>query len=124
MADIAFILCNLMTTAFLLFGLFFLFVGSLGLVKLPDLYNRIHAASKCVTLGITGLLIAAGIGLCLNPEANPVYVVSKVILIIAFQFIASPVGAHLIAKAAHLDRIKKYEKTIADELDEDRAKVQ
>ena len=118
------IIANLLTVAFLLFGLFFLFVGALGLVKLPDLYNRIHAASKCITLGISGLLIAAAIGLSISPHADPIHIITKVILVIIFQFVASPVSAHLLGKAAHLDRAPKYPRTVTDELDEDRSKVQ
>lgn len=124
MQDIPFIITNLLTTAFLLFGLFFLFVGGLGLVKLPDLYNRIHAASKCVTLGISGLLIASALSLSLAPDAEPIHIITKVILVIIFQFVASPVGAHLLGKAAHLDGAEKYSDTITDELAEDRERVQ
>lgn len=123
MQDIPAIITNLLTVACLLFGLFFLFVGGLGLVKLPDLYNRIHAASKCVTLGISGFLIAAALGLSLAPDAQPIHIITKVVLVIIFQFVASPVGAHLLGKAAHLDGAHKYRDTITDELAEDREKV-
>jgi multicomponent Na+:H+ antiporter subunit G len=123
MHDILLILAHILTLAFLLFGLFFMFVGALGLVKLPDLYNRIHAASKCITLGISGLLLAAAIGLSLTPDAQPLHIITKAGLVILFQFIASPVSAHLLAKAAHLDRAPKYPDTITDELEEDRALV-
>jgi len=112
----------LMMVAFLLFGLFFLTVGAYGLVKLPDFYNRMHAASKCMTLGITGLLIAAAIGLSMNPDADPLHVVTKAGLVIIFLYIASPVGAHLITKAAHLDGAAKHANTLHDDLAEDQAK--
>jgi len=123
MSDTVHMILCLMVVAFMLFGLFFLGVGAFGLVKLPDFYNRMHAASKCMTLGITGILIAAAIGLSMNPDANPVHIVTKVLLVIVFQYIAAPVGAHLLTKAAHLDGAAKHVDTHHDALAEDRSKV-
>jgi len=102
----------------LVFGLFFMLVAAVGLVRLPDIYHRMHAATKGVTLGIAGMLFAAGIALCALTDESPVAVFTKVLLVILFQFVANPVGAHLLAKAAHLDRAPKWPGTLSDELDE------
>jgi multicomponent Na+:H+ antiporter subunit G len=79
----------------LVFGTFFMVAGSIGLARMPDLYCRMHAASKCVTLGISGLLIAAIIHL------GSTEVTLKAILAILFQFLTTPVSAHMIARAAY-----------------------
>src|SRR5688500_1457863 len=50
---------NVLTTVTLLVGLFFLLVGALGVLRMPDVYLRMIAASKCITLGITGMLLAS-----------------------------------------------------------------
>ncbi len=113
---------DLLTVAALLFGLFFITVGAVGLWRLPDFYHRVHAASKGVTLGLTGLLIAAMFGLCMHEEASVINIVTRVVLVILFQFVANPVGAHLLAKAAHQDGCPKWEGTLSDDLEEDLAR--
>lgn len=114
---------DVVSIAFFIFGLFFMSVGALGLIRLPDFYNRMHAATKCVTLGITGLLIGGAIVLAQDAHANPIGIITTVALVIVFQFIANPVGAHLLAKAAHLDGCPTGKETLDDELAEDRDTV-
>ncbi len=111
---------DLATVFFLLTGLFFMFVGALGIVRLPDLYHRMHAATKSVTLGITGLLIAAALALSLIEGASHTAIATRVVLVILFQFIANPVGAHLLAKAAHQTGCQPWSGTLSDDFDKDR----
>lgn len=96
-------------------GLFFMFVGVLGVLRLPDAYSRMHAASKCTTLGLTGMLIAAGLHLW------TLDVVAKSATVIIFTYIATPIGAHLLAKAAHHGKLPQWDRTLSDELAEDKA---
>lgn len=118
---------NLLACASLLFGLFFLFVGALGIFRLPDAYNRMHAASKSITLGIVSLLLAAVLALSVPDgdfdRGEAIVAITKAILVIAFQFIAAPVASHMLAKGAHLDGLKQYERGCGDELTEDRART-
>lgn len=123
---------DILTIAALLFGLFFMFIGALGLWRLPDLYNRMHAGSKCITLGITGMLLA---GVChfarleagglleqTDEGMSPaVAAATKAALVIIFQFVAAPVAAHMLARAAHIDGVKAWHGTVADELAADEA---
>jgi len=106
---------NLVGTAAILFGTFFLVVGAIGVARFPDAYHRLHATSKCTTLGITGLLIAA----CFTIGGVPI--VSKSIAVIALTIMANPLGAHLLAKAAHHAKLPKWKGTLSDELAEDKA---
>jgi len=92
----------------LAFGLFFMFVGVLGVLRLPDAYSRMHAASKCTTLGLTGMLIAAGLHLW------TLDVVAKSVTVIIFTYIATPIGAHLLAKAAHHGKLPQWDRTLSD----------
>jgi len=75
-------------------GSFFLTVGTLGLLKLPDVYNRMHATTKATTLGTSSMLLAAftyfGAGSGFTALIG-----------IAFLFTTAPTGAHLISRAAH-----------------------
>jgi multicomponent Na+:H+ antiporter subunit G len=125
---------NLITAATLLAGLFFLLTGALGVWRLPDLYHRMIASSKCITLGITGMLLASVVHLAVlartpqadgqapPPSTSVVAVGTKAILVIVFQFIAAPVGAFVLARAAHQDNVPKWAGTLGDELAEDNAK--
>jgi multicomponent Na+:H+ antiporter subunit G len=82
---------------FLLFaGLFFLFVGTLGLIRLPDLYTRMHATSKCDTLGTALILLALMTQIGIYTE------VVKLALIWAFIWTINPLVAHVIGHIAYL----------------------
>ena len=112
-------LLDLLTVGFLLFGLFFMSVGALGILRMPDVYHRMHAATKGVTLGIVGMLLAGAFPLIMNESASPFRIITVIALVILFQFVANPVGAHMLAKAGHLDGCAKWDRTLSDELEED-----
>ncbi|MBL1218226.1 MAG: hypothetical protein D8M59_12115 [Planctomycetes bacterium] len=97
----------------LLAGMFFLFVGAVGIVRFPDAYNRLHASSKCSTLGLLGLVLAAIF------HVGTLAVATKGLLTVLFAFVATPVGSHILAKAAHMDLLKQWPGTLSDELAED-----
>jgi len=75
-------------------GLFFLFVGTVGLLRLPDVFNRLHATTKCDTLG-AGLIL---LSLALQSTAA---VGIRLILLALFILITNPTAAHAIARAAY-----------------------
>jgi multicomponent Na+:H+ antiporter subunit G len=78
----------------LLLGAVLTFVAALGLFRLPDLYTRMHAASKAGTAGSGLLLLAVAL------QSADVATWVKCLLAIAFFFLTAPVSAHLLAKAA------------------------
>ncbi|MFP4057036.1 MAG: monovalent cation/H(+) antiporter subunit G [Candidatus Brocadiia bacterium] len=104
------------TLAYLLIGvgLFFDLFGAIGLVRLPDVYNRIQAATKCVTLGtcfiLAGVLVYSGI------SALGV----KALLCALFVVLTSPTGAHAIARGAHLSGVPLWEGSVTDRYREKR----
>jgi multicomponent Na+:H+ antiporter subunit G len=89
MADAATILCAVLLVA----GAAFALIAALGLLRLPDLLTRMHAASKAGTAGSGLLLIAAAIHL------GDWQVWLKAFAAIAFFVLTAPVSAHLLAKA-------------------------
>lgn len=107
------IIANLLAAICVLAGLFFFLVGAIGIVRFPDAYNRLHASSKCSTLGLLGLLLGVIF------HVGTLGIVTKAILTMAFAFVANPVGSHILAKAAHMDGLKQWHKTLSDELAED-----
>ncbi len=89
-------------------GVAFDLFGCLGLFRLPDIYNRLQAATKCVTLGTC--LILAGTAF-LAPDGA---IVGKALLCIVFVVLTSPVGAHALARAAHRSGIALWRKSVVD----------
>jgi multicomponent Na+:H+ antiporter subunit G len=85
---------DVLSSLLILAGLFFYLAGSIGLLRLPDLYSRLHALTKADNLGL-GLLIA---GLAL--QAQDVLIAFKLLLIWLAVLAASATSAHLIARQA------------------------
>ena len=97
-----------------LIGSIFIFLGSLGLVRMPDFYNRIQAGTKASTLGT--MLTLLGIGLIhLNW-------IGKVIILILFILMTNPLSSHVIARAAHNIKVKLTDKTVIDKLNKEQNK--
>ena len=98
------------TVVFLIVGTAFMLIGAIGLLRMPDLYTRLHAQSKTSTLGLATLLIAT------IPGLMSLDVTIKVVLAVAFHFLTNPVGAHMIARAAYYHlRLPFWPGTIVDE---------
>jgi len=89
-------------------GIAFDFLGVLGLVRLPDVYSRLQAATKCVTFGTAGLLFGVFI---LKGFSSFGF---KALLGIAFIFLTSPVAAQAISRAAHRSGIPLAEESVID----------
>lgn len=99
---------------FIAMGVTFDVVGCLGLVRLPDVYNRLQAATKCVTLGTCSILF--GVLVCLGPTASGL----KSLLCMGFVLLTAPVAAHAVARGAHRAGVKLWEKSLADAYADDR----
>jgi len=95
---------------FLLVGATFVFVAALGAFRFPDLFTRIHAVSKATTLGLGCMLLGVGVAF---PEA---VVIAKIIAVVLFIFVTTPVATHMIVRAAYLNRIPQWKGTVVDEL--------
>ncbi len=99
---------------FIAVGLAFDFFGCLGLVRLPDVYNRLQAATKSVTLGTCSILF----GTFLIVGANAAGL--KSLLCIIFILLTSPVAAHAVARGAHRAGFKLWDKSVIDRYAEDK----
>ncbi|MBB1089893.1 Na+/H+ antiporter subunit G [Rhodopseudomonas pseudopalustris] len=94
-------LSEILVSALILIGALFLFVGSFGLVKLPDIMRRLHAPTKSTTLGIGALLIASMLYFALLQDAPSLHE----LVITVFLFLTAPITAHMISKAHILRNI-------------------
>ncbi len=94
-------------------GLVFDFFGCLGLVRFPDVYNRLQASAKCVTLGTCGILFGLFVIKGFNATG------AKALLCLLFIILTAPVSAHTLAKGAYRSGVKPWKGTVADEYGED-----
>lgn len=95
-------------------GILFDIFGCIGLVRFPDVYNRLQASTKCVTLGtifvLLGVAMKSGIGL----------IAAKAVICSVFIMITSPTAAHAIAKGSYASGVKLWEKSVVDKYGEDK----
>ena len=104
---------NIIGMVFISIGLFFDFVGCLGLVRLPDVYNRLQASTKCITLGTCSILF--GSFLILGFTGGGI----KALLCLLFLVLTSPVSAHALARASHKAGVRLWERSVVDRYAED-----
>jgi multicomponent Na+:H+ antiporter subunit G len=90
-------------------GVIFDLLGCVGLVRLPDIYNRLQAATKCVTLGTCMILVGVAIKIGFADGGGV-----KALICAAFILLTSPVGAHALARAAHKAGIRLWEGSVVD----------
>jgi len=100
---------------FIVIGLVFNFFGCLGLIRYPDIYNRLHSSIKCVTLGTCTILF----GLFLYKGFTPAGI--KALLCVLFLVLTAPVSAHVLARAAHKSGVKLWDKSVCDKYNGERA---
>ena len=96
-------------------GLLFDLFGCVGLVRLPDIYTRLQAATKCVTLGTCMILIGVAVRCGFDPTGV------KALLCMAFVLVTSPTAAHAIARGAYQSGIGLAEPKVVDRYAEARA---
>ncbi len=100
---------DLLSGLFLIVGAAFIFIAALGAVRFPDFYTRMHAVSKATTLGLGCMLVGVAIAL---PSLG---LAAKVLAVVLFLFLTTPVAAHMIGRAAHLCKVPLWKGTVADE---------
>lgn len=88
-------------------GTGFMLTSSIGLVRLPDFYMRMHGPTKAATLGVICVLIAAVLYFTFEKESLSI----RELLAVIFIFVTAPVGAHMLTKAARHTGVKMDERT-------------
>lgn len=96
---------DIISCVFILSGVFFILVATIGLLRLPDFYIRMSAITKGSTLGLG--LILFGLGIYFNQPS----MLLKVLAVITFTLITAPVAAHVIGRTAVQNKIPFWEHT-------------
>ena len=104
------LIINTLGYILILAGSLFLFLGALGLFRMPDVYNRLQAGTKATTLGALSAIIGVGM-----VETDWFL---KTLIIAVFILMTNPIGSHSIARAARLSRIAVEKITAQDKYQE------
>ena len=91
-------------------GTIFLFLGSLGILRMPDVYNRLQAGTKCTTLGAFLTIIGVGI---MQPNWLP-----KTIVIALFILITNPISNHALGRASRKSGVSLCDRSVVDKAEE------
>ncbi|MCT6925001.1 MULTISPECIES: monovalent cation/H(+) antiporter subunit G [Bacillales] len=106
------VLANILIVLFISIGVIFIAVAAIGLLRLPDLYTRAHAASKSATLGVMSVLIGVFLHFWLiENHFNP-----RILLGILFIFMTGPVGGHIMSRSSYIAGVKPWSGTVRDDL--------
>jgi len=96
----------LISSIVMLLGSLFLFLGALGIIRMPDVYNRMQTGTKATTLGSMLFMIGLAIG---QPDW-----VGKFILLIGFIMYSNPISSHALARASHFIKVPIADDTVRD----------
>jgi len=93
----------------IVFGVLFILISAIGLIRLPDFYIRVSAITKAATVGVASIMIGVAI------YYNDVGVAVKATAIVLFLLITSPIASHIIGRAAYEDGVPLWKKTAFNE---------
>jgi multicomponent Na+:H+ antiporter subunit G len=91
---------NTLSVLLICMGIFFMLVGSIGILRLPDFYSRTHAVSMSDALGISSVMM----GLIVYEGVTQSSL--KLLLIILFVALSNPIGSHALSRAAYIKKVK------------------
>lgn len=101
---------NYISGILLILGAAFTLVATIGLIRLPDIYSRMHSASKVGTVGSGAMLIALAV------HSDDLATVMRALAGVAFFLLTAPVAAHLLAKASYSAGYRLWEGSVQDEM--------
>src|SRR5665648_442511 len=100
---------NMISLIFITTGILFNLLGCIGIIRLPDTYNRLQAATKCVTLGCCSMLL----GVCIHFGITDGGI--KALIAIPLLFFASTVAAHALIRGTYHFGVKLGDKSVKDD---------
>lgn len=104
---------EIITSFFLLVGAFFVLLSAIGMIRLRDVYSRVHTAGKTSTFGMISLMLAVFVYFLPEDVIN-----IKILLAILFVFMTAPLGALLISRSAYRNGVPLEENSVRDDLKE------
>ncbi len=106
MTAVVYIILEIIGYIFISIGTFFLLLASIGLIRMPDVYNRMQTATKATTLGALSVLV--GIGLI------DLWWLPKSLILAIFIVLTAPIGASALARASYKHGVKLWKGSVVD----------
>ena len=103
---------DVLAGALLVTGALLALAASIALIRFPDVFSRMHAATKPQTLGLVCILL----GLALRLQS--VVAATTVVVVIVFQLLTAPVASHMVGRAAHRIGLLDPDRLVRDDLDD------
>ena len=101
---------DIVTATLLVFGGIFLFIAALGIVRMPDLIMRMHAATKAGALGTVLVIVSVAV------HYGELGMAARSLAAVVFILLTAPVAAHAIGRASYFVGIPLWKNTVMDEL--------
>jgi multicomponent Na+:H+ antiporter subunit G len=102
---------ELVSSILMIVGAVFILLASIGLLRLPDLFTRMQAATKAAVLGAACMLLAMAFHF-----SHDLGTVARSVATLAFIFLTAPVAAHMIARAAYFLGVPMWQGSVLDDL--------
>jgi multicomponent Na+:H+ antiporter subunit G len=99
-----------LSTALFLIGATFMLIAAVGVVRMPDLFMRLHCSTKSATLGVSCVMLGTAL------HFGGVEVWARALAMIIFVFVTAPVAAHVLGRAAYFSEVPLWLGTLSDEL--------
>lgn len=96
--------------ALIVVGAGFMLLAAVGVLRMPDLYTRMHSSTKSATLGVGCVILGAAL------YFNDLAIGARALAIVVFFFVTAPVAAHMIGRAAFFSNVPLWEGTLGNEL--------
>lgn len=103
-------MAEILAYGLMLIGAIFTFIAALGVLRLPDLFMRMHANTKSATLGVGFIMLGAAI------YFSDVTITTRALAVVLFLLVTAPISSHLLARAAYFSGVPLWEKTLSDDL--------
>lgn len=103
-------MAEIIAFGFLLVGAAFTFLAALGVLRMPDLFMRMHANTKSATLGVGCIMLGVAI------YFGEITVITRALAVILFLLVTAPISSHMLARAAYFSGIPLWEQTLSDDL--------
>ncbi|MBX0327476.1 monovalent cation/H(+) antiporter subunit G [Oscillochloris sp. ZM17-4] len=104
-------LIEILAVALTAVGVLFTLISSVGIIRMPDLYTRVHAVGKAGTLGVAGVLL--GVAVSFADLLTGV----KMLALVAFFFLTAPVATHMLDRAAFITGVRPIPATRPNDLE-------
>lgn len=101
---------EIIASLFMLLGSLTFLISAVGLIRMPDIYNRIQAGTKATSVGTIFMLIGLSI-------LHPIWI-PKLVIILVFILLTNPISSHVVARAAYFNKEKLCDKTVVDQLEQ------